>query len=209
MALSTPIQPILHTVRIRDLRPTQMTVGMREVERKREQWRDRPRDEAGRFLGAHMLPAVIGPGGKPWIVDHHHLALALHLEGVEELLISVLARLDHLPRKRFLAFMDARNWLHPYDDEGRRRDWDELPRRINKVIEDPYRSLAGEVRRAGGYAKSLTPYTEFLWADFFRDRIDRKRLTTHFPKSLDRALQLARGHDAAHLPGWAGAEGSG
>lgn len=206
MALSASIEPVLHPVRISDLRPTQMTVGMREVERKRLQWRERPRDEAGRFLGAHMLPAVLGPGGKPWIVDHHHLALALHLEGVEDVMISVLARLEHLPRKRFLAFLDAHNWLHPYDANGRRRDWEELPHRVEKLADDPYRSLAGEVRSAGGYAKSGSPYTEFLWADFFRDRISRRRLELHFPRALDRALGLARSCEAAYLPGWAGVE---
>lgn len=207
MAVSSPIQPVLHPVRIRDLRPTQCTVGMLEVERKREEWRERPRDGAGGFLGAHMIPAVIGPEGRPWIVDHHHLTLALHLEGVEEVMVSVLAKLDHLPRKRFLAFMDAHNWLHPYDDEGKRRDWSELPRRIEKLADDPYRSLAGEVRRAGGYAKSLAPYSEFLWADFFRDRIKRKLVDGHFARMLDRGVRLARSHAARHLPGWAGAEG--
>ena len=207
MAISNSIQPILHPVRIRDLRPTQLTVGIREVHRKREQWRQRPRDEAGGFLGAHMIPAVIGPDGKPWIVDHHHLVLALHLESVEEVMISVVAKLNHLPRKRFFAFMDAHNWLHPYDGDGKRRDWHELPRRIDKLIDDPYRSLAGEVRRAGGYAKVPTPYSEFLWADFFRDRIKRKLIETHFTKALDRALRLAQTSAAAHLPGWAGVDG--
>jgi hypothetical protein len=38
MGLSGPIQPILKTVAIADLRPTQMTVGLREVERKRRDW---------------------------------------------------------------------------------------------------------------------------------------------------------------------------
>ena len=129
MAMAHPIQPMLHPVRIRDLRPTQMAVGMREVERKRADWRDRARAAvgAGEFLGAHMIPAVIGPGGQPWLVDHHHLALALHLEGVEDVLVSVVARLDHLPKRRFMAFMDAHNWLHPYDAKGVRQDWKDLP----------------------------------------------------------------------------------
>ncbi|WP_457836129.1 ParB-like protein, partial [Staphylococcus aureus] len=74
------------------------------------------------------------------------------LEGVEDVLVSVIARLDHLPKKRFLAFMDAHNWLHPYDAAGKRRDFDALPRRIEDLADDPYRSLAGAVRRAGGYA---------------------------------------------------------
>ena len=33
-------EPLLETVAILDLRPTQMTVGMREVKDKRKRWRD-------------------------------------------------------------------------------------------------------------------------------------------------------------------------
>lgn len=204
MALAHPVHPLLQPVSIDDLRPTQMTVGMHEVARKRSQWRDRPRDAEGRYLGAHMIPAVLGPRGQPWVVDHHHLALAMRKEGVDQVLVTVIARLEHLPKKRFLAFMDSHNWLHPYDAEGKRRDFDDLPRHIDDLKDDPYRSLAGEVRRAGGYAKSPTPYTEFLWADFFRDRIKPARVSDHFEDALAEAIPLARGKDAQHLPGWAG-----
>lgn len=206
MALSHPIEPILVPVQLADLRPTQMTVGMREVERKRAEWRDRPRDTAGMFLGAHMIPAVLGPDGHPWLVDHHHLALALHHEGITDVLVSVVARLQHLPKKRFFAFMDARNWLHPYDEHGRRREFKDLPRHLGKLADDPYRSLAGEVRSAGGFAKSPTPYTEFLWADFFRDRISARLVEEKFATAIGRALALARSHAARHLPGWSGPE---
>ena len=207
MAMNHPVHPILHPVRIKDLRPTQMTVGMREVAEKREEWRNRPRDSAGKYLGSHMIPAVLGPKGRPWIVDHHHLALAMHLEGVTEVMVSIIARLDTLPNKRFLAFMDAHNWLHAYDAKGKRREFDELPHSVTDLADDPYRSLAGEVRRAGGYAKSPTPYTEFLWADFFRDRIKPDKLTDHFAKMVEEAVPLARNIEAKHLPGWAGIDG--
>lgn len=206
MGLNSLIQPTLHPVHLRELRPTQMTVGLREVQRKRSEWRDRPRDTAGAYLGSHMIPAVIGPNEQPWIVDHHHLALALHLEGVEQVLVSVVARLDHLPKKRFMAFMDAHNWLHPYDRDGRRQDWKDIPRSIGKLTDDPHRSLAGEVRRAGGYAKSQAPYSEFLWADFLRDRIARQTVEDKFTKAILKGIELARSHHARHLPGWAGAE---
>ncbi|MBS0475662.1 MAG: chromosome partitioning protein ParB, partial [Proteobacteria bacterium] len=39
--MSNPIEPLLHPVAIRDLRPTQMTVGIFEVEQKRAEWRAR------------------------------------------------------------------------------------------------------------------------------------------------------------------------
>ncbi|WP_197410906.1 ParB-like protein [Novosphingobium sp. FSW06-99] len=204
MAMTHRIQPVLHPVLIKDLRPTQMTVGMREVSAKREEWRNRPRDSAGKYLGSHMIPAVLGPDARPWVVDHHHLALAMHLEGVTEVMVSFIARLDTLPKKRFMAFMDAHNWLHPYDEKGKRCEFEDLPKKLTDMADDPYRSLAGEVRCAGGYAKSPVPYTEFLWADFFRDRIDADHLKDHFNKAVERAVPLARSAEAKYLPGWAG-----
>jgi len=207
MAMMHPVHPILHPVKIKDLRPTQMTVGMREVSVKREEWRNRPRNSAGKYLGSHMIPSVLGPGGHPWIIDHHHLALAMHDEGVEDVMVSVVAKLDTLSNKRFMAFMDANNWLHTYDAHGKRREFDDLPHKLTDMTDDPYRSLAGEVRRAGGYAKSATPYTEFLWADFFRDQIKEKQLKDHFNKAVAEAVPIARSSDAQHLPGWAGVDG--
>eukprot|EP01042_Synura_sphagnicola_P017624 gene17624-22276_t len=135
----------------------------------------------------------------------------MHLEGVTEVLVSIIARLDTLPNKRFLAFMDAHNWLHAYDAKGKRREFDELPHSVTDLADDPYRSLAGEVRRAGGYAKSSTPYTAFLWADFFRDRIKPDLLTDHFARCVEDAVPMARNREARHLPGCghAGVPGAG
>jgi hypothetical protein len=52
-----------------------------------------------------------------------------------------------------------------------------------KLIDDPFRSLAGELRRAGGFAKDTTPFSEFLWADFLRRRVKRKTVETQHPPS--------------------------
>ena len=204
MAMTQRIEPVLHPVPIRELRPTQMTVGLREVRGKREEWRKRRKTDGSDFLGHHMIPVVMGPGDVPWLIDHHHLALALHEEGVEHVLVTVVAKLSHLTKKRFLTVMDARNWLHAYDETGKRREWTDLPRHVAKLVDDPYRSLAGEVRRAGGYAKSPTPYTEFLWADFFRDRIRRHQVEAKFSSAVKKGVSLARSHEAAYLPGFAG-----
>ncbi|MCQ4503937.1 hypothetical protein NON27_27510, partial [Vibrio parahaemolyticus] len=73
------------------------------------------------------------------------------------------------------------------------------------LTDDPYRSLAGELRRAGGYAKDPTPYSEFLWGDFLRRRIDRARVDNDFTAALDQALSLCRAPEARYLPGWCGA----
>lgn len=207
MALSHRIEPVLHPVPINDLRPTQMTVGLREVRQKREHWRNQAAGtQGGEFLGRHMVPVVHGPGDSWWIVDHHHLARALHDEGVSEVLVTVVARLDHLPKKRFFNVMDYFNWLHCYDEEGRAQAHADLPRHVGKLVDDPFRSLAGAARAAGGYAKTQTPYAEFLWADFFRDRIRRRQVEDKWEKTLAKAVALARTPEAAYLPGYAGVE---
>ena len=72
------------------------------------------------------------------------------------------------------------------------------------MVDDPYRSLAGELRQSGGYAKDTTPFSEFLWADFLRRRIKRKSVDDDFPAALVKALKLAKSGEADFLPGWCG-----
>src|SRR5580700_4836146 len=66
-------EPVLTTVAILDLRPTQITVGMREVEAKRKRWSEIRDEKGGKFLGKHMVPVVLGPKHRNYVVDHHHL----------------------------------------------------------------------------------------------------------------------------------------
>lgn len=198
------LQPHLQSVKLASLRPTQMTVGLREVERKRQSWANHKGKKRAEFLGRHMIPVVIGPKKELWVVDHHHLALALHKEGVEKVLVSVVARLDQLSHEGFLTYMDNRNWLHPFDEKSQRHTYDAIPRTLAKLIDDPYRSLAGELRRSGGYAKVSTPYAEFLWADFLREHIKPAKLEKAFDDSIKRALIIAKTDLAKHLPGWSG-----
>ena len=100
--------------------------------------------------------------------------------------------------------MDNRGWLHPFDAHGRRRSYEDVPRHIWDLDDDPYRSLAGELRTSGGFAKDTTPFSEFLWADFLRRRLKRRLLDTDFPQALVRALKLAKSAEADFLPGWCG-----
>ena len=199
-------EPLLHPVEIAVLRPTQMTVGLREVARKRSQWRERAERDGSDFLGRHMIPVVQGPQGRSFLIDNHHLARALFDEGVAHVLVYVVADLSALEKSAFWTFMDNRNWLHLFDADGKRRPRTSLPKTLDALEDDPYRSLAGDVRRGGGYAKDQTPYSEFLWADFLRRRIDRRALDKDFSGSLARAIDLAHHADAGYLPGWCGVE---
>ena len=184
-------EPILTPVAIADLRPTQISVGMREVKLKREELRKRKSKKIGKFLGDHMIPVILGPRGRCYVIDHHHLSLALHGEGIEHVLVTVIADLSALTLDDFWTVMDHRAWVHPYDTQGRRRDFSAIPKSITGLKDDPFRSLAGELRRAGGFAKETTPFSEFLWADFLRRRMKRSAVETNFSGAMMQAMKLA------------------
>ena len=197
-------EPLLHPTPIAELRPTQITVGMREVRAKQKRWQQQDEKKKAEFLGRHMIPVIRGPKGRFFVVDHHHLSLALHLEGIESVLVTVMADLRTLADDEFWVFLDNRNWVHPYDAAGRRCNFEKIPRRIAGLRDDPFRSLAGELRRIGGFGKDTTPFSEFLWADFLRRRIDRATAKNQFAKALKQAMTLAKSPQAHYLPGWCG-----
>ncbi len=197
-------EPILHTTPIADLRPTQITVGMREVHAKQKSWQQQDPKKKAEFLGRHMIPVIRGPKDRLYVLDHHHLSLALYNEDVEKVMVSAVVDLRMLSKDEFWVYLDNRSWVHPYDAAGRRRDFGDIPKKISDLKDDPYRSIAGELRRMGGFAKDTTPFSEFLWADFMRRRLGKSAVEEDFDKALKQALKLAKSEEASYLPGWCG-----
>jgi hypothetical protein len=197
-------EPVLNPVPITDLRPTQITVGLREIEEKRRAFREKTAAAEGKYLGRHMVPVVRGPKDRQFVVDHHHLCRALMAEDVKEVLVDVIADLRALKPAEFWSFLDHHGWCHPYDRHGERTGFDEIPAKLADMADDPYRSLAGELRRAGGFAKDVTPFSEFIWANYLRRRVKRKLVEEDFGAAMTKALKLARSTDAAFMPGWCG-----
>jgi len=198
-------EPILHPIPILSLRPTQMTVGMREVKEKRKRWREqKSKKKQAELLGKHMIPVVLGPDKYHYVIDHHHLARALHDEGVKDILVTIIADLTMVEEGAFWAVLDHHRWVYPYDAKGKRHHFTDIPKSVADLADDPFRSLAGELRRAGGYAKDTTPFSEFLWADLLRRRLSRKSVEADFETALEKALALAKSKDAIYLPGWCG-----
>src|SRR5262245_64725794 len=94
-------EPFVKPIPVMSLRPTQMTVGMREVKEKRKRWREHKSDKKrAELLGKHMIPVVLGPGERYYVVDHHHLARALHDEGVKDILVTVIGNLSMRSEER-------------------------------------------------------------------------------------------------------------
>ena len=198
-------EPMVHPVPILDLRPTQMTVGMIEVKEKRKRWREtKSAKKQAKSLGKHMIPVVKGPDERYYVVDHHLLGRALHDEGVKDILVTVIGDLTMVQRDAFWGVMDNKRWVYPYDAKGEHRHFSDIPKSVTELKDDPFRSLAGELRRAGGFAKDTTPFSEFLWADFLRRRLSRKNVDADFAKAMEKAMALAKSPAAVYLPGWCG-----
>ncbi len=116
--------PVLSPVPIHSLRPTQITVGLIEVEARRKRW-DELSHRKAEYLGQHMIPVVIGPKHRPYVIE------ALEDEGQKNVLIQPIAHLEKLsgaflalPRQPGTAPSVRRAWRSPAlfgDPEENRR----------------------------------------------------------------------------------------
>lgn len=198
------ISPQLQDIALKDLRPTQLTFGQREVDAKRREWADLPTKRRQHEMSEQLFPAVKGPKDRFYILDHHHLALALLHEGVKNVRVGLVTDLSHLPLDDFWVYLDHRSWVHCYDEKGMRQSFDLVPKAFDQLRDDPFRSLAASVQELGGFAKPGEPFLEFLWANHFRRHIPLKDLEENFEKAMGQGLKLARLPQSRHLPGWCG-----
>jgi len=205
------------------MRPTQCTVGYLEVEYKMRELRARAHkpEALKKYLLGHPLPAVRGPDQRLYLTDHHHMGLAL-LRLCEEWDDSAQAAADNpyrsccflvvhdwsaragLSMPGFYALLQSHQLSHPRDAQG--KPVDRLPRSLYELADDAYRSLAGLARKAGAYNKVDVPFTEFLWADFLRDKVAAHGICeAHIDQAILQTLKIAHSQSAAALPGWIGA----
>jgi hypothetical protein len=189
-----------------NLKPTQFAIGMLEVDHKIEELREVKKKVLKQYIKENPIPVIISPHGELYMVDHHHfLAVCYHM-GVKKVYIKVIKDLS----RSKLSFADFWKWMHksknvyPYCQfgEGPRKAL-YLPRDIRGLADDPYRSLAWFVRKAGGYDSSDKNFAEFKWANFFRDRkLLDKHGTMGLPQAMVKATQLAQSKAAKGLPGY-------
>jgi hypothetical protein len=198
------IESKLQMIAVADLRPTQMTIGLKEVARKRQQWAAMGKKKRRAAMTEMLFPAVIGPGKAYYILDHHHSAVALVKERAHDVQVGIVKDLSALELGDFWIYLDHLSWVHPYDQKGKRRAFEQIPSSFKALRDDPYRSLAGEVRDLGGFSKSDAPFLEFLWTNYFRANVRAGWVRSHYPKALRRAMRLAHSTKTQYLPGWVG-----
>jgi hypothetical protein len=194
--------PKLQHAPIISLCPTQLTVGFLEVDAKKKKLQAlSPKDQAA-FLAAHPMPVVLGPGQRMYITDHHHLARAAYDLKIQQACFEVEDDLSALAQDIFWIHMDKESWVHPLDQHGVRHRYESIPKSLDKLVDDVYRSVAGFVRDAGGYDKTHTAFAEFIWADFFRRNIAVEDVLENFAGAVQQGQLLARSPIAKRIPGY-------
>lgn len=153
------------TVKLAELRPTQMAVGYEGVNAKRSKWRALSVEGKRHFLASHPFSAVYGPGARYFIVDGHHLALALVWEGVDSVSVRQIEDLSNLDAHQFFTALQKRGLVCP---SGAPQTLSALPRALEDLADDPFRSLIARLRENCGCPKDDAPFAEFRWADFLR-----------------------------------------
>jgi hypothetical protein len=191
-------------VEIAILRPTQSALGMKEVEMRAEKIGKMDAKELEHYLRKHVAPIVIGPGGAPYLLDHQHLARALlQAHAGKTLYAEVKENWSKLSEIGFWAKMKEHDWVYLHDETGKPMgDPTGLPRTIESMRDDPYRSLAWLVREKDGYLQTESPYADFHWADFFRARVRLGNGTNAFDEATREAVKVAHSPEAKDLPGY-------
>lgn len=160
---------------IGELHPTQLAVGMYQVAYKKGRMREKMKEgKLEKYLRKHPVPVVRGPGGVPYMLDHHHLCAALVKLGVDKVCCTVKHDWSGVPEGAFWERMREGGYLW-LGDQGSPVNLQKLvqllPRTTTGLRDDPYRSLAAWVKYAGGFRKTWEPFAEFHWADYFRTQL--------------------------------------
>lgn len=194
-------------IAVDQIRPTQLTFGAIEVERRAVKLGAMSDEALQRYLERHLVPVVVAPDGGIYITDHHHLALALATAAGRSALISavIVENWSSESPSQFWRKMQAANLVYLYDERGEGpRPLTSLPVSLFGLKDDPFRSLAWGVNNNGGYNDTDVPYADFKWANFFRTRLDRTEVQENFDAAVEAATKLAHSPDARDLPGYNG-----
>lgn len=190
-------------VTISDMRPTQFAVGQREVAARAGKLAQMSSHKLEKYIEDNPAIVVIGPEGRVYIVDHQHLACALTTIGVEQMNAEVKDNLSALNETDFWQTMELRGWVRLYDEKGvGPLPHEKLPSSLANMGDDVYRGLAWFVRSQGGYDGTDVLYGDFMWADFFRTRVDIGTSDDEFQIAVKKAIPIAHSDEAKNLPGW-------
>ncbi|CAM2158879.1 Chromosome partitioning protein ParB (plasmid) [Pararobbsia alpina] len=190
--------------RLDQLRPTQAVYGLKEVQQKAQEYERLGEHDLQMAIAEKPIPVVLGPDDRLYVIDNHHVAAALWSIAVESVPYVLELELSKCSFSDFWLQLEDRKWTHPYDKDGRRIAFQDMPETLVDMQDDDFRSLAAAVRDRGGFENTGAALAEFRWADFFRARIQRPSSDAEFASAIRAAMNLAKSKEARGLPGYLG-----
>ena len=197
----------LFEVKVNDLQPTQMCVGLTEVWSRQQDFHDQSPKDRLRYLRGKPVPLVRNRLGQLWMVDRHHrLRALLELDRSVTSFGYVIAELESESRESALEALQKRGWLYLFDGRGNGpKPATELPHTLLGLQDDPYRSLVWKLKKEGLIKpQPLIPYHEFRWGSWLRTRPLPPFSSARLEPALPAARCFARSAAARHLAGWRG-----
>lgn len=191
-----------------NLHPCQFQVGELVIQNKISTLKKLKRKGFQEYLKSKVIPVIIGPDQKYWMIDRHHTSLALikyrqerSLDGFK---VNFEVREDwsNLAFDQFFKRMLDSKYIYSKRNGGD-IDPSELPGNLDQLSDDPFRSLSWLLREAGAYSKVSVPFLEFFWGDFLRkilvlnDNIINKKVVKKAIK-----LIFKDQHELANFPGF-------
>jgi hypothetical protein len=201
------------------LHPTQVAVGMNEVDKRVGKIKRMDQGQLGKYEQCRPVPLIIGPrdssgAARFYLTDHHHLARALLDAGEESTRCIIVDSRQTLSETEFRDWMANNKKIWLFDEQGKPVTFEQLPDRLKELRDDPYRSLAWEVEKQGGFYKPCSDFGEFAWANFFRTHgakgepgvpiASPDEITANLKKVAKLAAKLAQSDAAKELPGYKG-----
>ncbi|MFB2826717.1 ParB-like protein [Aeromonas veronii] len=186
------------------LHPTQGGVGQIQVDETQATLAGMSAKQLDKLMKKKEIPVVIAPDGSYWLVDRHHLTKALWQQGVKDARVKVIGRLQD--KANFWSQMQNNHWAWLKDEKGQPLTPEQLPTRIDKLPDYPYRTLAGLLQNAGYFRKDKRVYfVEFAWASWLGKQMQWVPVdSANLAARLQQAKRLACGSDAKELPGYPG-----
>lgn len=192
--------------KVLELRPTQYAVGMLEIDEKIKEVTTFSKSKLKAYIKENPVPVVKSHEGYLYIVDKHHfLSVCYHL-GIKKVRVKLVKDFSEMKISytAFWKWMAKSRNTYPFCQFGEGpRDALYLPHDIRGLADDPYRSIAWFVRKAGAFDNSEKNFAEFHWANFFRSKnLLKKYGRDGLPKALEVAVKLSQSPEAKKLPGY-------
>jgi len=201
-------QTDINWIDVDQLRPTQPSVGMGEVDARVDRIKEMSKEDRQQYLIDHAAEVIVGPDGKFYLIDGHHLSTMIDKlaksKGIkDEIPYRIVADYSNLRMEDFWQRLTEKKRVYLKDKNGKSITVDDLPKSVKKLEDDPYRTLAWLLCEEGCYNSVDVPFQEFRWADFLRTQIDlNERSEKSWKRALRKAKELSQSPAASELPGY-------